>query len=74
MTPNSTERLRFRPMTDEAGGYGLWIIEPLEGSFVGDCGLTNAASQRVAEKIGLRIEEEDVGGAAPIRKVFGATL
>ncbi|MFP7761856.1 GNAT family N-acetyltransferase [Marisediminicola sp. LYQ85] len=80
MLPDSTARLRFRPMTPPdlddiadllsdpdvmhfypapksradatawitwnednyaAHGYGLWIIETLDGEFVGDCGLTS---------------------------------
>jgi RimJ/RimL family protein N-acetyltransferase len=105
-------------------GYGLWIIETLDGDFVGDCGLTwqpvngrlelevgyhvraahqghglateaalacrnfardtlqipqlvtilhpdNAASRRVAQKIGMRFLENDLGGSIPARSVLG---
>jgi len=107
-------------------GYGLWIVETLDGAFVGDCGLTwqavngiprlevgyhvqtafqgrgfateaaaacrdfarrhtrspdlvaithpqNRASQRVAEKIGMRRIDDDLGGGS-VRIVFGMTL
>lgn len=79
MTPDGTERIHFRPMSDNDldrmaallgdpqlmayypapktreqaqawidrnranyadHGYGLWIIETLDGEFLGDCGLT----------------------------------
>ncbi|MFC5502064.1 GNAT family N-acetyltransferase [Lysinimonas soli] len=107
-------------------GYGLWIIETLEGEFIGDCGLTwqtvngvrklevgyhvavrwqgrglateaaaacrdfardqlgarelvaiihpqNRASERVAEKIGMRRVADDHGGI-PVRMVMGMDL
>jgi RimJ/RimL family protein N-acetyltransferase len=34
----------------------------------------NDASRRVAEKIGLRFEEDDRGGAIEVRSVYGASL
>lgn len=108
-------------------GIGLWIVETLDGAFVGDCGLTwqgvngglelevgyhmradlhghgyateaaaacrdlalahglaarlvaivhpdNAASRRVAEKIGLRVIGEDLGGGPLVRTVLGMAL
>lgn len=109
-------------------GFGLWVIETRDGTFVGDCGLTwqtvngrtelevgyhvragaqgrglateaaaacleyarsvlqaptlvaiihpdNLASQRVAEKIGLRLQEEDPGGEGQAaRLVYGTRL
>lgn len=166
MTPCDTERLHFRPMTDDdldrmatllgdsevmayypapksreqaqawidwnranyaEHGYGLWIIETFGGDFVGDCGLTwqdvngcrelevgyhvhvelqgngyateaaaacrdfsrdvlaavelvaiihpdNAASRRVAEKIGMQFMAEEHSGAPPVRLVLGMQL
>ena len=163
MQPHDTERLHFRPMTDDDlddlaallgdpalmtfypapktreeaqtwidwnlrnyadHGYGLWIVETLDGKFVGDCGLTwqqvngrlelevgyhvrasqqgqgyateaalacrdfardrlhvpqlvailhpeNEASRRVAQKIGMRFLENDLGGSIPVRSVLG---
>jgi len=108
-------------------GHGLWIVETLDGEFVGDCGLTwqkvngrpelevgyhvrtalqgrgyateaaaacrdfardalgatklvaiihpdNAASARVAEKIGMSFIEDDHGGGSGVRKVLGMTF
>lgn len=104
-------------------GYGLWVVETLEGEFVGDCGLTwqdvngvrklevgyhvrfdlqggglateaatacrdfarehlgatelaaiihpdNRASERVAEKLGMRRAADDHGGNLPVRTVL----
>ena len=108
-------------------GYGLWVIETLDGGFVGDCGLTwqlvndspmlevgyhvraelqghgyateaaaacrdfaaahtaaaelvaiihpdNRASERVAEKIGMRRVADDHGGNIPVRTVMSMHL
>ncbi len=108
-------------------GHGLWIIETLDGRFVGDCGLTwqrvngtrrvevgyhvlpeyqgqglateaatacrefartnlavtelialvavdNRASQRVAEKLGMRWIEDDYDNPALRRAVWGMSL
>ncbi|MFE5337273.1 GNAT family N-acetyltransferase [Isoptericola sp. NPDC056573] len=108
-------------------GYGLWLLETLDGTFVGDCGLTwqrvgaevrlevgyhvrgdlqgrgyateaaaacrdfardtlrarelvaivhpdNAASRRVAEKLGMQHVADDTTGAVPVRTVMGMDL
>ncbi|MFC7456944.1 GNAT family N-acetyltransferase [Brachybacterium sp. GCM10030267] len=108
-------------------GHGLWVIETVDGGFVGDCGLTwqrvngeqklevgyhvrsglhglgyateaaaacrdvardstdtaelvaivhpdNRASQRVAEKIGMKRVDDDHGDPLPARHVFSMRL
>ncbi|MFD1722922.1 GNAT family N-acetyltransferase [Amnibacterium endophyticum] len=108
-------------------GFGLWVLETHDGSFVGDCGITwqrvngqprlevgyhvradlqgrrfateaamaardfardmvraeeliaithpqNAASQRVAEKLGMRLLENDLGEDGVVHWVHGMRL